>query len=392
MLGQRLGEMLGHAPTIEEDLGLANTSLDLIGQARLLLAYAGELEGQGRSEDQLAFLRTEREFRNLVLAEQPNGDFAHTIVRQFLVDAYQLALYERLQNSSDRRLGAIAAKSLKETQYHLRYSSGWLLRLGDGTEESHGRAQRRSISFGPSREMFDEQEGDRVLVRLGVAPVLGEVEADWLARIDGVLREATLGNRSPCRIVVRPPRRTSSTWVTCSPICNICSALSGCAMVANAVAQEAAESLAWAALRAVNDPEIPVLSVVDLGLIRHVHCGGSGAVEVGLAPTYSGCPATAVIRLAVVTALRAAGFAQPTVTEVLSPPWSSDWLSSEGRLKLQRYGIAPPEQAVDSPRAPWMDGVGVHCPRCARRIPRSLVVLAPRPARRCIAARRVSTF
>ena len=96
VLGQRLGEMLGHAPTIEEDLGLANTSLDLIGQARLLLAYAGELEGQGRTEDQLAFLRTESEFRNLVLAEQPNGDFAHTIVRQFLVDAYQLALYERL--------------------------------------------------------------------------------------------------------------------------------------------------------------------------------------------------------------------------------------------------------------------------------------------------------
>ena len=136
-------------------------------------------------------------------------------------------------------------------------------------------------------------------------------------------------------------------------------------MVTSTVAQASAESLAWAALRAVNDPEIPVLSVVDLGLIRHVHCGGSGAVEVGLAPTYSGCPATAAIRLAVVTALRAAGFAQPTVTEVLSPPWSSDWLSSEGRLKLQRYGIAPPEQPVDSPRALWMDGVRVHCPRCS---------------------------
>ena len=193
MLGQRLGEMLGHAPTIEEDLGLANTSLDLIGQARLLLSYAGEFEGQGRTEDQLAFLRTEGEFRNLVLAEQPNGDFAHTIVRQFLVDAYQLALYQRLQDSSDRRLAAIAAKSLKETQYHLRYSGGWLLRLGDGTEESHGRAQRALNQLWPlTREMFDEQESDRILVRLGVAPAMGEVQADWLARIDGVLREATL--------------------------------------------------------------------------------------------------------------------------------------------------------------------------------------------------------
>jgi ring-1,2-phenylacetyl-CoA epoxidase subunit PaaC len=193
VLGQRLGELLGHAPSIEEDLGLANISLDLIGQARLLLTYAAEIEGHGRTEDQLAFLRIESEFRNLVLAEQPNGDFAQTIVRQVLIDAYQLELYERLQHSSDARLAAIAAKSLTETRYHFRYSSGWLLRLGDGTEESHRRAQQALSQHWPyTREFFDERDEDRTLVRLGFAPALAEVASSWSARIDGVLGEATL--------------------------------------------------------------------------------------------------------------------------------------------------------------------------------------------------------
>ena len=193
ILGQRLGELVGRAPALEEDLGLANISLDLIGQARLLLSYAGEVEGRGRTEDQLAFLRVESEFRNLVLAEQPNGDFAQTIVRQLLIDAYQLELYEALQASSDARLAALATKTLVETRYHLRYSSSWLLRLGDGTEESHARAQRALEILWPyTRELFDEQESDRVLVRLGIAPALGQIAPAWSARIDAVLGEATL--------------------------------------------------------------------------------------------------------------------------------------------------------------------------------------------------------
>lgn len=193
VLGQRLGELLGHAPTIEEDLGLANISLDLIGQARLLLTYAGELEGRGRTEDHFAFLRVESEFRNLVLAEQPNGDFAQTIVRQVLIDTYQLSLHERLQHSTDGRLAAIAAKSLNETRYHLRYSSGWLIRLGDGTEESHLRAQRAlNQHWAYTREFFDERDTDRTLALSGVAPALSEVAAEWSTRIDSVLNEATL--------------------------------------------------------------------------------------------------------------------------------------------------------------------------------------------------------
>jgi len=135
VLGQRLGEWVGHSPALEEDLGLANIALDLIGQARLLLTYAGEVEGRGRGEDDIAFLREHGEYLNAILAEQPNGDFGRTIVRQVLIDAFQLELYQRMTASTDERLAAIAAKSVKEVLYHLRYSSGWLVRLGDGTAE-----------------------------------------------------------------------------------------------------------------------------------------------------------------------------------------------------------------------------------------------------------------
>src|SRR5580700_5104769 len=122
VLGQRLGEWVGHAPVLEEDLGLANIALDLIGQARLLLSYAAEIEGRGRSEDDLAFLREHGQYLNPVLVEQPNGDFGQTIVRQVLIDAFQLELYERMLASTDERLAAIAAKAAKEVRYHLRYS------------------------------------------------------------------------------------------------------------------------------------------------------------------------------------------------------------------------------------------------------------------------------
>jgi ring-1,2-phenylacetyl-CoA epoxidase subunit PaaC len=193
ILGQRLGEWVGHAPALEEDLGLANTALDLIGQARLLLTYAGEVEGRGRTEDQLAFLREESEYRNVALVEQPNADFGHTVVRQVLFDAYQLELYERLQQSSDSQLAAIAAKALKETRYHLRYSGSWLVRLGDGTAESHARVQQALDRLWPfTRELFDEQDPDRELLALGVAPRLADLERAWSAKLGELLREATL--------------------------------------------------------------------------------------------------------------------------------------------------------------------------------------------------------
>src|SRR5277367_141931 len=193
VLGQRLGEWVGHAPALEEDLGLANIALDLIGQARLLLSYAGEVEGRGRDEDQIAFLREQGAYLNAVLAEQPNGDFGQTIVRQVLIDAYQLELYERLSSSSDAQLAAIAAKSVKEVRYHLRYSSGWLIRLGDGTDESHARVQSALEQLWPyTVELFAEDDLDRVMAERGIAPRLSDVQIGWTRRIAEILAAATL--------------------------------------------------------------------------------------------------------------------------------------------------------------------------------------------------------
>jgi ring-1,2-phenylacetyl-CoA epoxidase subunit PaaC len=193
VLGQRLGEWVGHSPALEEDLGLANIALDMIGQARLILTYAGEVEGRGRGEDEIAFLREHGEYLNPILAEQPNGNFGQTIVRQVLIDCFQLELYERLTRSMDERLAAIAAKSVKEVAYHLRYSSGWLERLGDGTAESHARASSALNTLWPyTVELFAEDELDRAMADQGVAPRLSEVHAAWALRIDEILARATL--------------------------------------------------------------------------------------------------------------------------------------------------------------------------------------------------------
>src|ERR1700722_14393380 len=193
VLGQRLGEWVGHAPALEEDLALANIALDLVGQARLLLTYAAEAEGLGRDEDDIAFLRQQGQYLNAVLAEQPNGDFGQTIVRQVLIDAFQLELYERMTASTDERLAAIAAKSVKEVRYHLRYSGGWLVRLGDGTEESHARVHTALELLWPyTVELFAEDDLDRMMADAGIAPRLSEVHAAWIRRLDPILAEATL--------------------------------------------------------------------------------------------------------------------------------------------------------------------------------------------------------
>ncbi len=193
ILGQRLGEWIGHAPALEEDLGLANLALDLIGQARLLLSYAGELEGLGRDEDALAFLREADEFANVSLAEQPNGDFAATIVRQWLIDTWQLELYQALTGSADARLAAIAAKALKETRYHCRFSAGWLTRLGDGTDESRQRTQQALDALWRfTDELFAPDETDVQMAAAGIAPQLGPLKAAWSQRVDADLAAATL--------------------------------------------------------------------------------------------------------------------------------------------------------------------------------------------------------
>jgi ring-1,2-phenylacetyl-CoA epoxidase subunit PaaC len=193
VLGQRLGEWIGHAPVLEEDLGLANIALDLLGQARLLLSYAGELEGCGRDEDALAYRRDVPEFRNFMLVELPNADFGFTVVRQFLLDTFQRELYAGLTGSTDERLAGIAAKALKETEYHWRFSSRWVVRLGDGTAASHQRVQRALDELWPyTNELFDADGVDRAMEEAHIAPSLTAVEARWRPAIKAVIAEATL--------------------------------------------------------------------------------------------------------------------------------------------------------------------------------------------------------
>lgn len=193
ILAQRLGEWIGYAPALEEDLGLGNVALDLLGQARLMLTHAGAVERLGRDEDSLAFLREQREFLNATLVEQPNGDFARTMVRQFLFDAWQLETCTRLEASADPQLAAIAAKGVKEARYHLRFSSSWVVRLGDGTDESHLRTQGALESLWPhTAELFDADEVDRAMLAAGVGVDLAGVQAAWNRHVDATLAEATL--------------------------------------------------------------------------------------------------------------------------------------------------------------------------------------------------------
>ncbi|NRA11267.1 MAG: phenylacetate-CoA oxygenase subunit PaaC [Crocinitomicaceae bacterium] len=193
ILGHRLSEWCGHGPILEEDIAMTNISLDLIGQATTFLEHAGKVEGKGRSEDDLAFLRYQKDYKNLLLVERPNGDFGVTMMRQFLFDAFRKPLFERLVNSKDEQLSAIAAKSLKETTYHLRHSSEWVIRLGDGTEESHQRVQDALDELWKyTAEMFVEDEVNQNLTENGIIPSMEGLKEEWNATVTSVLDQATL--------------------------------------------------------------------------------------------------------------------------------------------------------------------------------------------------------
>jgi ring-1,2-phenylacetyl-CoA epoxidase subunit PaaC len=178
---------------MEEDMALANMGLDLLGQARELYSYAADVEGQGNDEDKFAYLRDVRQYRNLLLLEQPNGDFARTMVRQFFYAAYADLYWRAMMKSGDATLAAIAAKSEKESAYHLRHSSEWMVRLGDGTEESHRRAQDAVDDlWAYTGEMFAVDESERALIERGVAVDPATLHPQWLATVSGVVTEATL--------------------------------------------------------------------------------------------------------------------------------------------------------------------------------------------------------
>ena len=193
VLGQRMIELVASGPELEEELANANFALDYIGQARMFYSYAGECEGAGRSEDDFAFLRPEHEYRNLLLVEQPNGHFGDAIVRQFLFDSFYAHLLEALTRCSDEGLSVIAARAIKEVRYHLRHSRQWLIRLGDGTEESHARVQASlNALWRFTGEMFTPDELDDEVRALFNGPHLEIIEAEWRKDVAEVLAEALL--------------------------------------------------------------------------------------------------------------------------------------------------------------------------------------------------------
>ncbi len=193
ILGHRLSEWCRNGPFLEEDLALTNVSLDFIGRARMFYSYAAELEGEGRTEDDLAYLRDCREYRNFLINELPNGDFAFTMARQFLVDVYDMGFFTALAQSEDPMLAAIAAKAVKESRYHLRRSEDWIKRLGDGTEESHERLQNAfNQLWGYLAEMFAPAEQERRLVEAGLATDRSALQENFTAAVRKTLQEATL--------------------------------------------------------------------------------------------------------------------------------------------------------------------------------------------------------
>lgn len=193
VLGHRVSEWCGHSPVLEEDIALANVALDLIGQARMWLSLAGEVEGKGRDENDLAYLRDAFDFRNVLLAEQPNGDFGKTLMRQFLIDTFQMLLLKKLEGSTDPRIAAIAAKAGKEVAYHLDRSADLVIRLGDGTPESHRRMQEALDQlWSYTGELFASDHVDTAMAAAGLSPDPATLRDEWEKTVGEVFSEATL--------------------------------------------------------------------------------------------------------------------------------------------------------------------------------------------------------
>jgi ring-1,2-phenylacetyl-CoA epoxidase subunit PaaC len=193
ILGQRIAEWSGHAPILEEDIAMSNMALDLIGQARAVLTHAGQLEGRGHDEDRLAFLRDEKDYRNLTLAELPRGDFAFTVVRNTMLATLMKLLWGRLRESSDAELAGIAGKAVKEARYHQQHAADWMVRLGDGSDESRRRIERALAElwlYVP--ELFESDAVDEAAAADGLGPRWSELQAPWLAEMRTILDQARL--------------------------------------------------------------------------------------------------------------------------------------------------------------------------------------------------------
>ena len=193
ILGQRLGELCGHGPSLETDIACTNMSLDLLGQVRSYFQYAAKIAGDGRKEDDIAMLRKERDYLNVLLVEQPNTDFAYTMARQFLFDVYHLLFLQELQKSKDLTLAAIANKSIKEVSYHQRFSSDWIKRLGDGTKESHHKMQTAIDDLWRyTDELFHQTDADKAMVEEGIGVDVTKLKVAYYQKVNDILEESTL--------------------------------------------------------------------------------------------------------------------------------------------------------------------------------------------------------
>ncbi len=193
ILAQRLGEWCGHGPVLEQDIALTNIALDVLGQARYFYQYAAEIDGKGKSEDDYAYFRNEREFKNFLLLEQPNMDWAYTLTRQFYYDTYCELLFSHLMNGKDVQLAAIASKAIKEIQYHVKFSSEWMIRMGDGTEESHNRVLNAVNALWEfTGEFFEPASYESFLIEEGTLVNLTHLKEEWMNKVGEVLSEATL--------------------------------------------------------------------------------------------------------------------------------------------------------------------------------------------------------
>ncbi len=353
-MAQRLGEWLADAPQIEEDMALGNIALDLLGQARAFLTHAGELSeqagGPAYTEDDLAYWRDERDFTNVQLVEQPRGDFAVTMVRLLVLSTWQLHLYRALCGSTDPVVAAVAAKAVKEVDYHQDHARQWTLRLGLGTDVSRARMVAALDAVAPYvLELFDDDPvAESVAAQgIGVRPSDLRPAVERRAGRDpgrgrpDPARDHLAGARWPARAALRRHGPSAGRAAAPGPL-----APRGDVVNVEAPRQTALEDLRLR-LEAVPDPELPVLTLGQLGVVRDVRLEGATAV-VEVTPTYSGCPAMAVIVADLAREVRAAGY-DADVRTVLSPAWTTDWISAAGRKALADNGIAPPAATSDGP-------------------------------------------
>jgi len=330
ILGHRLSELCGHGPNLETDIALTNISLDLFGQVRSYFQYAAKIAG--RTEDDIAFLRREREYRNVLLVEQPNENFAHVIVRQFLFDVYHKLLLTELRQSKEATIAAIAEKSIKESKYHTRFSSEWMKRLGGGTDKSHALMQDALDHLYPfAGELFLASETEVAMKNEGIGADVTLLKTEYDNIVSDVVKQASLEIPASAPRVVRGK---------------------------TGIQDKKLEALLWT----ITDPEIPVLSILDMGIVRAVDVESKN-VKLKLTPTYSGCPAMDTIAADIGIALEEEGYSAQ-IEFVLAPAWTTDWITERGRKKLEEYGIAAPLSESADKSAIYGEAKIVKCTNC----------------------------